>query len=110
MARKHFDNYFNQISKQYTQLQQTMEDISEEVSSGMFDPSRLEQIKQTIKPVKDTYEMLNYIRYLLDMPARKEKQPRYAKQNRKLIQQSGRNTADDVLKRNKDALSKMNTR
>lgn len=110
MARKDFDEYFTKVSKQYMQLQETLQDISEEVSNGMFDGSRLEQVKQTIKPVKDCYEMLNYIRYLLDMPARKSKRPKYASQNKKLLSQANGYSAERTLQSNKDALDRARNR
>lgn len=91
MARKHFDEYFQTVSKQYRQLQVALEDMSKDVTEGMMEPERLENLKATILPVKNSYETLNYIRYLLDMPARKEKQSRYAKQNSKRV------TADKTM-------------
>ena len=45
MARRDFDNYYNQICNQYFELQQVLEDLSKEVSEGMIEPERIEQLK-----------------------------------------------------------------
>ena len=107
MARKHFDEYFNQISKQYAQLQSTLEDISKEVDAGMFEPERLDNLKATILPVKNSYETLNYIRYLLDMPTRKEKQSKYNRQNKKFLQTVSSKTKEAVLAKNQEVIDEL---
>ena len=101
MARRDFDAYFQQVSRQYQQLNQALEDMSKEVSEGMFEPERLDNLKATILPVKNSYETLNYIRYLLDTPARKEKQGRYNKQQKKLLSEVSSKTRESVIAENK---------
>ena len=101
MARRDFDAYFQQVSKQYQQLSQALEEMSQEVAEGMFEPERLDNLKATILPVKNSYETLNYIRYLLDMPARKEKQGKYNKQQKKLLTSVKSKTRESVIAENR---------
>ena len=105
MARKHFDDYYNKIYKQYTELQKALAEMSAEVNQGMMSPERLEQLKQTINPVKSSFESLSYIRYLLDKPTRKDKHSQYERRSKKLIQQFGEQSADKVIANNASLIS-----
>ena len=107
MARKDFDNYYNQICNQYFELQQVLEDLSKEVSEGMIEPERIEQLKQTIVPVENNYRTLGYIKYLLDKPTRKQKEVRYKNMNKKLLKQSEGRTQEDLVKENNDIIKSL---
>ena len=104
MARKDFDNYYTQICNQYFELQQVLEDLSKEVSQGMIEPERIEQLKQTIVPVENNYRTLGYIKYLLDKPTRKQKEARYKNMNKKLLKQCEGRTQEDLVKENNDII------
>ena len=110
MARKDFDEYFAKISNQYQQLQLALQDMSEEVNNGVFAPERLEQLKLTILPVKNSYETLSYIKYLLDKPTRKSKFSRYNSQSRKILTSAGDNTAEKTLSKNEAVIKKIRAR
>ena len=107
MARRDFDNYYNQICTQYFELQQVLEDLSKEVSEGMIEPERIEQLKQTIVPVENNYRTLSYIKYLLDKPTRKQKEVRYKNMNKKLLKQSEGRTQEDLVKENNDIIKSL---
>ena len=105
MARKDFDKYYLSICNQYAQLQEVLEDLSKEVSSGMIEPERIEQLKKTILPVENNYRTLSYIKYLLDMPKKKSKISRYNGANSKLLKNSKGRTQQDLEKENNDIIS-----
>lgn len=105
MARKDFDQYYNQICSQYFELQEVMKDLSEEVSNGMIEPERIEQLKQTIVPVENNYRTLGYIKYLLDKPTRKSKHAKYNQMNKKLLKQCEGRTQEDLVKENNEVIS-----
>ena len=73
MAKKHFDEYFNKIYNQYLQLQQVLEDMTKEVEQNIIAPERIEELKKTIQPVKTSYEILLYVKYLLNMPQKNQR-------------------------------------
>lgn len=104
MARRDFDNYYNQICNQYFELQQVLKDLSKEVSEGMIEPKRIEQLKQTIVPVENNYRTLGYIKYLLDKPKRKRKELRYRNMSKKLLKQSEGRTQKDLVRENNDII------
>lgn len=110
MARKDFDAYYLQLYKQYNELKNNLAEMSQEVNEGMMPPERMEQLKATIQPVKNSFEMLSYVKYLLDKPTRKSKHEGYAKRNKNILKLSGNNTADDVVQRNQAVLESLKQR
>ena len=66
MARRDFDAYYNKIASQLFELDRVFKDLSQEADAGMVEPERLEQVKKTIEPIKNSYQTLSYIKYLLD--------------------------------------------
>ena len=107
MARKHFDEYYNKICAQFFSLNEVFEDLSKEVAQGMVEPERLKQLETTITPIKNSYQTLSYIKYLLDKPTRKEKEPRYKKMNKKLLKISEGYQSSDILNKNEDILNEL---
>ena len=77
MAKRHVEEYYNTVCNQWLAMQNELNDFAEEARKGLFPPERLEQIKETIQPIKTNYETLSYIMYLLNMPNRKEKESKY---------------------------------
>ena len=73
----------------------------------MTSPDVLKQLEETMRPIRDSYNTLRYVKYLLDMPNKDSKGARYINQNRKLL-----NSIDDkykkeaVLKNNEEVLNK----
>lgn len=107
MARKDFDQYYNQICEQYFELQDMLKEISQEVSEGIVEPERIEQLKKTIQPIENNYRTLGYIKYLLDKPTRKQKQKMYKKMNQKLLKQCEGKTQEDLVKEGQSILSNL---
>jgi hypothetical protein len=107
MARKHFDDYYNKIYMQFYSLQEVFDDLSKEVAEGMVEPERLTELEKTILPVKNNYQTLSYIKYLLDMPTRKEKEAMHKRMNKKLLKISEGRHGEDILKENKDVLESL---
>ena len=107
MARKHFEEYLSVITQQYISLNETLQDMSKEVDDGMIEPERLDQLKATIAPVKQSFDTLTYIKYLLDKPTRTAKHKSYNNRNKKVIKQTQHVTQDVVVKRNKEIIDNL---
>lgn len=107
MALKHFNEYYTQICNQYQQLQEVLQDLSNEVSNGMVEPERLEQLKKTIEPVENNYRTLGYIKYLLNKPTKKKKLNRYNGANKKLLEISKGRTQQDLVNQNNDIIQNL---
>ena len=107
MARKHFDDYYNKVCSQLFGLQSVFDEMAKEVDDGMIEPERLEQVKLTIQPIKESYNTLCYIKYLLDMPARKSKHDRYQSQNRKVLSATKGYHREDIENRNNSIIKEV---
>lgn len=104
MARKDFDEYLTKVSKQYVELNSMLQELSEEVNNGMYEPERLDQLKATIAPVKQSFDTLNYIRYLLDKPTRKSKHAKYNRQCARVLASTQAVNQEAVLAKNASIL------
>ena len=107
MSKKDFDKYYDNISAQYAELQEVLADLSQEVSTGMIEPERIEQLKLTIKPVENSYRTLSYIKYLLDKPKRASKQRRYSNRSKNLLLASAGHTQEEIEKENKSIIDNL---
>ena len=107
MSKKHFEDYLNKVYNSYLQLEKVYNAYLEECQKDMVEPERLQSLEEMIKPVKDSYNTLRYIKYLLDMPNRESKGARYINQNKRLL-----NSIDDkykkeaVLRANEETINK----
>ena len=104
MARRDFDDYYNKISSQLFELDKVFKDLSAEADAGMVEPERIEQLKVTIEPIRTSYQMLSYVKYLLDKPTRKSKQHRYDGSNKRILNDSKGHQSKDYIERNDSIL------
>ena len=77
MAKRHVEEYYDQVCNQWLAMQNELNDFAEEARKGLFPPEKLEDIKKSIQPLKTNYETLSYIMFLLNMPNRKKKERKY---------------------------------
>lgn len=102
MSKKHFEKYLEEVSAQYHEMNEDLKDMEESVANNMMPPEFLDRLKNMIAPLKDNWMKLNYVKFLLDMPNKKEKISRYKNQNRKILENSI--TKEEVLKQNDEVL------
>lgn len=101
MAIKHFKQYLNMVTAQYNEMQSNLRQFEEECQKGLVEPERIDAVKQMIVPIKANWEQLVYIDYLLNQPNRKRKEPRYVRENKKLLEHiSEENTSEERIKQN----------
>lgn len=84
MSVKHIKEYYNTVCDQYHDFLEELRDFETLCNEGLVAPEVIEQAKRTIEPLKDNWQKLNYIIFLLNMPNNKNKQNRYANQNKHL--------------------------
>lgn len=105
MSIKAVNKYYNQICEQYKEMIRDIKDLEQEAEQGLIEPERVERLKDQVAPIKQNYERWTYMMFLLHQPNRKEKQPRYIRQNQKLLKSlSPENSLDAVLDENTEAL------
>ena len=101
MAKKHVDEYFNKISLQYIDMINELKDMEKEASNGLIDPDRLDEMKKSIEPLKANFMRISYIMYLLNLPNRREKQKKYEREKKKVLDNLKGHTLDDLMDENK---------
>lgn len=105
MSVKAVKKYYDQICDQYHEMFENIRDLEEEAAKGMVEPERIDRLKDQIAPIKQNYERWSYMMFLLNQPARKEKQPGYANRNKKFLNNlSENNSLKAVLNENEEAL------
>lgn len=105
MAKKHFDEYFNKVAKDYHDLLCELQDMEQEFNEKIIPPETYEQMKRIIEPIKRNYQTLNYVSYLLNMPNRKKKRCIYANQHKKQLTDSLNDEA--ILSENRGSLQEL---
>ncbi len=86
MSVKDVRDYYDEVANQYSDMLAELKDFSELAEKNMYEPERLEQVKESIQPLMRNYEVLSYIMFLLNKPARKEKEKGYERRNKKLLE------------------------
>jgi hypothetical protein len=105
MSVKAVKNYYNQICEQYHEMVENLRDLEVECQQGLVDPERIDRLKEQIAPLKQNYERWAFMMYLLNQPQKKEKQPGYAKRNKKFISTlEKKNTVNATIHENEDVL------
>lgn len=85
MSKRDFDREFLQIESQYLEMIQDLRDMEQEMGEGLVAPETYDQMKRMIDPILVNYNTWNYIKFILNKPARKEKEEKYKRQNKKLL-------------------------
>ena len=78
MSKKHFDEYYLKVCKQYGELLENLKEFEQMAMQEIVSPERVEKYKETLQPIKNNYMTLSYVKFLLDMPEREHKQKRYS--------------------------------
>lgn len=105
MSRKHVIEYYNQVCDQYHTFVGQLKDFDEQCKKGLVPPEIIDNVKNTVEPLKANWQTLNYIIYLLNKPNKKSKEKRYENQNKKILKNS--KTKTSVLEENDSCLKKV---
>ena len=85
MSVKHVKEYYEEICAQYKDMLDELKDFEQLCMEGMVQPEMIDQAKKMIEPIKNNWQTLNYIIFLLNKPNKKCKQNRYNNQNKKYL-------------------------
>ena len=89
-------------------MKKNLNEFERLAQENIVSPEQIENIKKTIAPIADAFNFAAYIKYLLDMPQRKSKIPRYKQRQidfLKKIPKSARR--EEVLKQNETLIATM---
>lgn len=84
MAKKHVMNYYYTVQNQYLKMKNMLDLFEKQVKEGKGSLETLDAVKETTGRLKENFDRIAYIMYLLNTPAKKKKSNRYDKQNKEL--------------------------
>lgn len=106
MAFKHVKKYYKQVQDQYIEMLDNVTDINDAYKEGVMSQEQFDQAATMLARVKQNYDRLSYIMYLMYIPSRKEKLKSYKNQNKKLNNyfEKQKSTEEDILLENTNVL------
>ena len=106
MAAKDVKEYYFKLIAQKAELEADLADFEEALKNGFITEEQMQAAKDELVPYQINLDRLTYIMYLLELPNRKAKKAKFAKQNKKILDELGKRNADEqsVLYENKSAL------
>lgn len=106
MAKKDFDEYVLKISKQYKEFQEVLKEVSKEAQENITSLDFMDNLKRQIEPLKQNYERVMYIKFLLDQPNKKSKLKKYNQSLKSSLKRLNKdNSLNNVLEENKFIIS-----
>ena len=106
MAVKDVKEYYFKLIAQKAELEADLADFEEALKSGFITEEQMQAAKDELVPYQINLDRLTYIMYLLELPNRKTKKAKFAKQNKKILDELGKRNANEqsVISENKSAL------
>ena len=106
MAVKDVKEYYVKLIAQKAELEADLADFEEALKNGFITEEQMQAAKDELIPYQINLDRLTYIMYLLELPNRKAKKAKFAKQNKKMLDELGKRNADEqsVISENKSAL------
>ena len=106
MAVKDVKKYYFKLIAQKAELEADLADFEEALKNGFITEEQMQAAKDELIPYQINLDRLTYIMYLLELPNRKTKKAKFAKQNKKILDELEKRNADEqsVISENKSAL------
>ena len=106
MAARDVKEYYFKLIAQKAELEADLADFEEALKNGFITEEQMQAAKDELIPYQINLDRLTYIVYLLELPNRKAKKVKFAKQNKKILDELERRKADEqsVIYENKSAL------
>lgn len=106
MAKKDVLNYYLDVQNQYIEMLEISLELNKLLKQGVIeqDDERLINIENEVNLIKNNYDRIAYILFLLNQPARKEKKKVEYKQNKQFYDYLESSSKDTIIKEDTDAL------
>ena len=106
MAARDVKEYYFKLIAQKAELEADLADFEEALKNGFITEEQMQAAKDELIPYQINLDRLTYIIYLLELPNRKTKKAKFAKQNKKILDELGKRNANEqsVISENKSAL------
>ena len=114
MAKRHLIQYYLELEANYSQMLEDINDLEKSYKSGNMDYERYSQLRDVltpeIEPLKEEYERLSYIMFLLNIPNKVKKEDRYKKENSTYFAYLDKFSKESIIDETKDVLAKFKER
>lgn len=107
MARKHIINYYVTVENQYLKMKKMCDSFEKQVKEGKGSLETLESVRETTGRLKENYDRISYIMYLLNMPNNPKKTARYKNQNKNVDTYLQDSNLDVIVNENEDVLKRL---
>ena len=106
MAARDVKEYYFKLIAQKAELEADLADFEEALKNGFITEEQMQAAKDELIPYQINLDRITYIIYLLELPNRKAKKAKFAKQNKKILNELEKRNADEqsVISENKSAL------
>ena len=106
MAARDVKEYYFKLIAQKAELEADLADFEEALKTGFITEEQMQAAKDELIPYQINLDRITYIIYLLELPNRKAKKAKFAKQNKKILDELIKRNADEqsVISENKSAL------
>lgn len=110
MAKRDVVQYYLEQEATYSQMLEDVNDLEKSYKSGNMDYDRYAQLRDSltedIQAIKEEYERLSYVMFLLNMPNRVEKKDRYKRENQAYFAYLEKYSKEKLVDDSKDILAK----
>lgn len=110
MAKRHLAQYYIELESNYAQMIEDVNDLEKSYKSGNMNYERYAQIRDALTPeveaIKEEYERLSYVMFLLNIPNRVKKEDRFKKENYAYFAYLDKFSKEKVIDESKDILKK----
>jgi len=98
MSRRDVEEYYNLITNDYKEMVNTLKEMEELAAQDIVNPDKVDEVRRMVEPLKNNYQRISYIMFLLNQPNRKKKVERYVKSNEKFLANCDTSEHDENLK------------
>lgn len=110
MAKRHLIQYYIEQEATYSQMLEDINDLEKSYKSGNMEYERYAQLRdsltQDIQAIKEEYERLSYVMFLLNMPNRVKKEAKFKKENKTYLAYLDKYSKEKLVDESKDVLAK----
>lgn len=104
MAKRHVIKYYLEVENTYIEMQETLKELQKMASEGKVEESVFLNAKEEIDIIKNNYDRLSYIMFLLNKPNRKSKNDYDEKINKSWYDYLKSSSKEAIMDESRDAL------
>jgi len=108
MAKKDFDEYYEQVANEYAEMLDSLREMEQLAEDKVVNPDKVEEIRKAVEPLKNNYMTLSWVMFLLNQPVKKKKVERYRNQQKNKIRKIDPNKERSPISVHKENLKIIN--